>query len=144
VNWRHKKPKKRSTGRAFVEVCHRHIGRAGLPAAVSVLQGASSARSSYQRAEPPAVQFEREASRAAASAAGQFGKEGNPEAVIAKPSQETLAEMIGTTRSRVNFFMNKFRKLGFIEHNGVIKIHSSLLNVVLHDQSQNISQDAET
>jgi len=64
--------------------------------------------------------------------------------VIAKPSQETLAEMIGTTRSRVNFFMNKFRKLGFIEHNGVIKIHSSLLNVVLHDQSQNISQDAET
>jgi len=73
-----------------------------------------------------------------------FGKEGKPEAVIAKVSQETLAEMIGTTRSRVNFFMNKFRKLGFIEYNGSIEIHSSLLNVVLHDQSQSISQDVET
>jgi CRP/FNR family cyclic AMP-dependent transcriptional regulator len=66
-----------------------------------------------------------------------FGKEGKPEAMIAKVSQETLAEMIGTTRSRVNFFMNKFRKLGFIKYNGSIEIHSSLLNVVLHDQSQN-------
>jgi len=73
-----------------------------------------------------------------------FGKEGKPEAVIAKVSQETLAEMIGTTRSRVNFFMNKFRKLGFIEYNGSIEIHSSLLNVVLHDQSQNIGQDDQT
>jgi CRP/FNR family cyclic AMP-dependent transcriptional regulator len=54
--------------------------------------------------------------------------------VIAKISQETLAEMIGTTRSRVSFFMNKFRKLGFIEYNGGIEVHSSLLNVVLHDQ----------
>jgi CRP/FNR family cyclic AMP-dependent transcriptional regulator len=54
--------------------------------------------------------------------------------VIAKISQETLAEMIGTTRSRVSFFMNKFRKLGFIDYNGSITIHSSLLNVVLHDQ----------
>ena len=63
-----------------------------------------------------------------------FGKEGKPEPVIAKVSQETLAEMIGTTRSRVSFFMNKFRKLGFIEYNGGIKVHSSLLNVVLHDQ----------
>jgi CRP/FNR family transcriptional regulator, cyclic AMP receptor protein len=62
-----------------------------------------------------------------------FGKEGKPETVIAKVSQETLAEMIGTTRSRVNFFMNRFRKLGFIEYNGVIRIHSALLNVVLHD-----------
>ena len=62
-----------------------------------------------------------------------FGKEGKPEPVIAKISQETLAEMIGTTRSRVNLFMNKFRKLGFIEYNGDMKIHSSLLNVVLHD-----------
>jgi CRP-like cAMP-binding protein len=65
-----------------------------------------------------------------------FGKEGKPETVIAKVSQETLAEMIGTTRSRVNFFMNKFRKLGFIEYNGDIEIHSSLLNVILHDQLQ--------
>jgi CRP/FNR family transcriptional regulator, cyclic AMP receptor protein len=65
-----------------------------------------------------------------------FGKEGAPEPVIAKISQETLAEMIGTTRSRVSFFMNKFRKLGFIEYNGGIKIHSSLLNVVLHDQPE--------
>jgi CRP/FNR family transcriptional regulator, cyclic AMP receptor protein len=62
-----------------------------------------------------------------------FGKDGAPEPVIAKISQETLAEMIGTTRSRVSFFMNKFRKLGFIDYNGGIKIHSSLLNVVLHD-----------
>ncbi|QCI63369.1 Crp/Fnr family transcriptional regulator [Phreatobacter stygius] len=65
-----------------------------------------------------------------------FGKEGKPEPVIAKISQETLAEMIGTTRSRVSFFMNKFRKLGFIEYNGGIEVHSSLLNVILHDQPQ--------
>jgi CRP/FNR family cyclic AMP-dependent transcriptional regulator len=62
-----------------------------------------------------------------------FGKEGKPEPVIAKISQETLAEMIGTTRSRVSFFMNKFRKLGFIEYNGELHVHSSLLNIVLHD-----------
>lgn len=65
-----------------------------------------------------------------------FGKEGKPEPIIAKISQETLAEMIGTTRSRVSFFMNKFRKLGFIDYNGRIEVHSSLLNVVLHDQPQ--------
>ena len=62
-----------------------------------------------------------------------FGKEGKPETVIAKISQETLAEMIGTTRSRVSFFMNKFRKLGFIKYNGHLEVHSSLLNVILHD-----------
>jgi CRP/FNR family transcriptional regulator, cyclic AMP receptor protein len=62
-----------------------------------------------------------------------FGKEGKPEAVIPKVSQQALAEMIGTTRSRVSFFMNKFRKLGFIEYNGGLNVHSSLLNVVLHD-----------
>jgi CRP-like cAMP-binding protein len=62
-----------------------------------------------------------------------FGKEGKPETVIAKISQETLAEMIGTTRSRVSFFMNKFRKLGFIAYNGELHVHSSLLNVILHD-----------
>lgn len=62
-----------------------------------------------------------------------FGKEGKPETVIAKISQETLAEMIGTTRSRVSFFMNKFRKLGFIDYNGEMHVHSSLLNIVLHD-----------
>jgi CRP/FNR family cyclic AMP-dependent transcriptional regulator len=65
-----------------------------------------------------------------------FGKEGKPERVIAKISQETLAEMIGTTRSRVSHFMNKFRKLGFIDYNGSIEVHSSLLNVILHDQPQ--------
>jgi CRP-like cAMP-binding protein len=65
-----------------------------------------------------------------------FGKEGRPEPIIAKVSQETLAEMIGTTRSRVSFFMNKFRKLGLIDYNGSIEIHSSLLNVVLRDQPQ--------
>jgi CRP/FNR family transcriptional regulator, cyclic AMP receptor protein len=62
-----------------------------------------------------------------------FGKEGKPEAVITKISQETLAEMIGTTRSRVSFFMNKFRKMGFIEYNGGLHVNSSLLNIVLHD-----------
>ena len=63
----------------------------------------------------------------------KFGKEGQPEEVIPKISQETLAEIIGTTRSRVSFFMNRFRKLGFIDYNGGLKIHSSLLNVILHD-----------
>jgi len=62
-----------------------------------------------------------------------FGKEGRPETIIAKVSQETLAELIGTTRSRVSFFMNKFRKLGLIDYNGHMEVHSSLLNVVLHD-----------
>jgi CRP/FNR family transcriptional regulator, cyclic AMP receptor protein len=62
-----------------------------------------------------------------------FGKEGKPDKVIGKISQETLAEMIGTTRSRVSFFMNKFRKLGFVKYNGTLEVHSSLLNVVLHD-----------
>ena len=64
-----------------------------------------------------------------------FGKEGVPETVIPKISQETLADMIGTTRSRVSFFMNKFRKLGFVDYNGGsgLQVHSSLLNVVLHD-----------
>ena len=63
-----------------------------------------------------------------------FGKDGRPEPIIAKVDQETLAEMIGTTRSRVSYFMNKFRKLGLIDYNGRIEIHSSLLNVVLHEE----------
>jgi CRP/FNR family cyclic AMP-dependent transcriptional regulator len=62
-----------------------------------------------------------------------FGKEGVPQTVIPSISQETLAEMIGTTRSRVSFFMNRFRKLGFIHYNGGLQVHSSLLNIVLHD-----------
>jgi CRP/FNR family cyclic AMP-dependent transcriptional regulator len=62
-----------------------------------------------------------------------FGKEGIPETVVPKINQETLAEMIGTTRSRVSYFMNRFRKLGFIHYNGGLQVHSSLLNVVLHD-----------
>jgi len=64
-----------------------------------------------------------------------FGKEGKPETVIPKISQETLAEMVGTTRSRVSFFMNRFRKLGFVEYSGgaELQVHSSLLSVVLHD-----------
>ena len=64
----------------------------------------------------------------------EFGKPGEPEQYIPKISQETLAEMIGTTRSRVSFFMNRFRKLGFIEYNGRIRVRKSLLNVILHDQ----------
>jgi len=63
----------------------------------------------------------------------QYGKEGKPETAIAKVSQATLAELVGTTRSRVNFFMNKFRKMGFIHYDRSLQIHSSLLNVVLHD-----------
>lgn len=65
-----------------------------------------------------------------------FGKEGDPEPVLAKISQETLAEMIGTTRSRVSAFMNKFRQLGLINYNGHIEVHRSLLNVVLHEKPQ--------
>jgi CRP/FNR family transcriptional regulator, cyclic AMP receptor protein len=64
----------------------------------------------------------------------EFGKPGEPEPLIPKITQETLAEMIGTTRSRVSFFMNRFRKLGFIDYNGRITVHKSLLNVILHDQ----------
>jgi CRP/FNR family transcriptional regulator, cyclic AMP receptor protein len=63
-----------------------------------------------------------------------FGKDGRPEPIVGKFSHEMLADMIGTTRSRVNFFMNKFRKLGFIEYNGKLEVHNSLLNVVLHDK----------
>jgi len=64
----------------------------------------------------------------------QFGKEGVPETVIPQISQETLAEMIGTTRSRVSFFMNRFRKLGFVDYGeSGLQVHSSLLNIVLHD-----------
>jgi CRP/FNR family cyclic AMP-dependent transcriptional regulator len=70
-----------------------------------------------------------------------FGKEGRPEPVIAKVSQETLAEMIGTTRSRVSFFMNKFRKLGFISYNGHLEVHSSLLSVVLNDTPPRVAGD---
>jgi CRP/FNR family transcriptional regulator, cyclic AMP receptor protein len=62
-----------------------------------------------------------------------FGKDGKPEVAIPKISQETLAEMVGTTRGRVNLFMNRFRKLGFVRYNGELEVHSSLLNVVLHD-----------
>lgn len=62
-----------------------------------------------------------------------FGKEGAPETIAHKVSQETLAEMIGTTRSRVNFFMNKFKKLGFIEYNGGLKINPSLMTIIVHD-----------
>jgi CRP/FNR family cyclic AMP-dependent transcriptional regulator len=72
-----------------------------------------------------------------------FGKEGRPEPIVGKISQETLAEMIGTTRARVSFFMNKFRKLGFIDYNGKLKVHNSLLNVVLYDKSE-VEPDPET
>ena len=67
-----------------------------------------------------------------------FGKEGKPEPIIARITQQTLAEMIGTTRSRVSFFMNKFRKQGFIHYNGHIEVHSSLLNVVLTSRKSNL------
>ncbi len=73
----------------------------------------------------------------------QFGQPDEPETLLPKISQETLAEMIGTTRSRVSFFMNRFRKMGFIEYNGRIRVHRSLLNVVLHDQLEGDSQAPE-
>jgi CRP/FNR family cyclic AMP-dependent transcriptional regulator len=63
----------------------------------------------------------------------RYGKEGQPQTMVAKISQETLAELVGTTRGRVSFFMNKFRKLGFIHYNGGLQVHSSLLNVILHE-----------
>jgi CRP/FNR family transcriptional regulator, cyclic AMP receptor protein len=63
----------------------------------------------------------------------RYGKESQPQTMLPKVSQEMLAEMIGTTRTRVNFFMNKFRKLGFIHYNGGLQVHNSLLSVVLHD-----------
>jgi CRP/FNR family transcriptional regulator, cyclic AMP receptor protein len=66
----------------------------------------------------------------------EFGQPGEQEMLIPKISQQTLAEMVGTTRSRVSFFMNRFRKLGFVEYDGRIRVHKSLLNVILHDQSQ--------
>jgi CRP-like cAMP-binding protein len=71
-----------------------------------------------------------------------FGKDGRPEPIVGTFSQETLAEMIGTTRSRVSFFMNKFRKLGYIEYNGKLEIHNSLLNVVLYDKPEIRTKDA--
>jgi CRP/FNR family cyclic AMP-dependent transcriptional regulator len=71
-----------------------------------------------------------------------FGKDGKPEPILAKISQETLAEMIGTTRSRVSHFMNKFRNLGFIEYNGHLEIHSSLLSVVLSEQPTTVRTPA--
>jgi CRP-like cAMP-binding protein len=73
-----------------------------------------------------------------------FGKEGHPQPVIAQLSQETLAQMIGTTRARVSHFMNKFRDLGFIDYNGGIEVHSSLLNVVLHDQPELLLDQSDT
>jgi CRP/FNR family transcriptional regulator, cyclic AMP receptor protein len=71
-----------------------------------------------------------------------FGKEGRPEPIMAKISQEVLAEMIGTTRSRVSHFMNKFRDLGFIDYNGHLEVHSSLLSVVLNDQGRTVARTA--
>jgi CRP/FNR family cyclic AMP-dependent transcriptional regulator len=72
-----------------------------------------------------------------------FGKEGRPQPILVEISQETLAEMIGTTRSRVSYFMNKFRKLGLISYNGKIEVHNSLLNAVLHDKPE-IKRDEST
>jgi CRP/FNR family transcriptional regulator, cyclic AMP receptor protein len=73
----------------------------------------------------------------------EFGNPGEPEPMIPKISQETLAEMVGTTRSRVSFFMNRFRKLGFIDYSGRIRVHRSLLNIVLHDQLPNDSAEKQ-
>jgi hypothetical protein len=74
----------------------------------------------------------------------EFGQPGDPEQYIPKISQETLAEMVGTTRSRVSFFMNRFRKLGFIDYNGRIKVHKSLLNAVLLDRLPELISERST
>lgn len=81
----------------------------------------------------PAVQLQRKEVGSRPFIARSFRQDGVPETVAPKISQETLAEMVGTIRSRVSFFMNRFRKLGFIHYNGALEVHSSLLNVVLHD-----------
>ena len=73
-----------------------------------------------------------------------FGKEGRPEPIMTKISQEVLADMIGTTRSRVSHFMNKFRELGFIDYNGHVEVHSSLLSVVLNDQGRTVAERDDT
>ena len=73
-----------------------------------------------------------------------FGKEGRPEPITTKISQETLAEMVGATRSRVSHFMNKFRALGFIEYNGHLEVHSSLLSIVLAEQSRSVEHTSES
>ena len=73
-----------------------------------------------------------------------FGKEGRTEPILAKISQETLAEMIGTTRSRVSHFMNKFRKLGFIDYNGHLEVHNSLVSVLLADQPRTVSPNSSS
>src|SRR5258707_297513 len=73
-----------------------------------------------------------------------FGRDGRPEPIVGKFSQEMLAEMIGTTRSRVSFFMNKFRKLGYIGYNGKLEIHNSLLNVVLYDKPEINTKEASS
>jgi CRP/FNR family cyclic AMP-dependent transcriptional regulator len=72
-----------------------------------------------------------------------FGKEGKPESIIAKITQETLAEMIGTTRARVSHFMNKFRQLGFSDYNGHLEVHNSLLTVVLNEQPNNVERPTQ-
>jgi CRP-like cAMP-binding protein len=73
-----------------------------------------------------------------------FGKDARPEPIVGRISQEMLAEMIGTTRARVSFFMNKFRKLGYIDYNGHVNVNSSLLNVVLYDKPEIKTEDART
>jgi CRP/FNR family transcriptional regulator, cyclic AMP receptor protein len=73
-----------------------------------------------------------------------FGKEGKPEPIVGKFSQQTLANMIGTTRARVSFFMNKFRRLGFIDYNGKLEVHTSLLNMVLHEKPEIKTKDEAT
>src|ERR1700675_3609685 len=74
---------------------------------------------------------------------GNFGKEGSKQPIKVRVSQETLAEMIGTTRSRVSFFMNKFRKLGFVSYNGEIEVHTSMLSAVLHERPDIKREDSK-
>jgi CRP-like cAMP-binding protein len=93
-----------------------------------------SERSRRGRFGRSAFQFERKASGTGASPDGQLWQGTEPEPVIAKMSQETLAEIVGTTRSRISTAMNKFRELGFINYNGNLEVHNSLLDVILHDK----------
>jgi CRP-like cAMP-binding protein len=102
-----------------------------------IVHGVSAEPQQPHRRRPhrPVIQFQREAARASLLLAN-FGKDGTPQPIAAHVSQETLAELVSTTRSRVSFFMNKFRKLGFISHNGKIEVHNSLLNAVLYDKPE--------
>ena len=120
-------------GVAVQEVCHGNQKPAAVQSEIFSRQGCRAIRVEADLVDQLFNSSEKRLARLLLLLAN-FGKEEKPEPIVAKISQETLADMIGTTRSRVSFFMNKFRKLGLIDYNGHIEVRSSLLNVVLHDE----------